>query len=61
MLIAIMGDAFDYATEKREDHRKEGMLRIMGEYVHLTVQGGDKSRPDDFKVCEEDEFEKTYG
>ena len=41
MLIAIMGDAFDNATEHRENNRKIGMLSIMGEYVHLTVQGGD--------------------
>ena len=29
-------------TENKERNRKIGMLSIMGEYVHLTVQGGDK-------------------
>ena len=42
MLIAIMGDAFDQATEFKENNRKIGMLQIMSEYVHLIVDEGDK-------------------
>ena len=48
MLIAIMGDAFDYATEYRENNKIIGMLSIMGEYVDLTVQDGDMIRAGDF-------------
>ena len=44
MLIAIMGDAFDRAKENEENNRKLGMLKIMGEYVHLIMQDGDEER-----------------
>ena len=38
MLIAIMGDTFDRATEERENNARETKLRIMGDYVHLILK-----------------------
>ena len=32
--------------ENKENRRKIGMLKIMGDYVNLTVKGGDKQRLD---------------
>ena len=56
MLIAIMGDAFDQATENKENNRKLGMLKIMGDYVNLTLQGGDRQRAHEYKEhCPEEE------
>ena len=46
MLIAIMGDAFDYATENKQNNRKLGMMKIMGEYVNLSVKDGFKEKLD---------------
>merc|ERR1739844_153640 len=40
MLIAIMGDAFGQAVDNKENNRKSGMLKIMAEYIELTVQYG---------------------
>ena len=50
MLIAIMGDEFDYATEHKINNRTLGMLKIMGEYVHLTVEDGDIEKFSKFVV-----------
>ena len=38
MLIAIMGDTFDRATEERENNARETKLQIMGDYVHLILK-----------------------
>ena len=35
MLIAIMGDAFERATEQRENNARLTKLRIMGDYIDL--------------------------
>ena len=35
MLIAIMGDAFERATEERENNARLTKLRIMGDYIDL--------------------------
>ena len=42
MLIAIMGDAFDQATEKREINATSTKLKIMGDYVDLIVKDEDE-------------------
>ena len=41
MLIAIMGDAFDQATEKREINATSTKLKIMGDYVDLIEKDED--------------------
>ena len=35
MLIAIMGDAFERATEESENNARLTKLRIMGDYIDL--------------------------
>ena len=35
MLIAIMGDAFDHATEETDNNARMTKLQIMGDYIHL--------------------------
>ena len=42
MLIAIMGDAFDQATEKREINATSTKLKIMGDYVDLILKDEDE-------------------
>ena len=42
MLIAIMGDTFDRATEERENNARETKLQIMGDYVHLILKDEDE-------------------
>lgn len=42
MLIAIMGDAFDQATEKREINATSTKLKIMGDYVDLIEKDEDE-------------------
>lgn len=38
MLIAIMGDAFDQATENRENNATITKVRIMGDYIELIAR-----------------------
>ena len=35
MMIAIMGDAFDKATENRENNATQTKVKIMGDYIDL--------------------------
>ena len=35
MLIAIMGDAFDRATDDRENNARLTKLKIMGDYINV--------------------------
>ena len=44
MLIAIMGDVFEQAMERKETTRLQVQLKIMTEYSNLTVQDGDTER-----------------
>ena len=55
MLIAIMGDAFDYATEKKENNKKVGMLQIMGNYVNLTEMDGNIEKMEYYRAKPNDE------
>ena len=54
MLIAIMGDIFDEATERKVENRMSGMLKIMIEYVNLTVKEDDKKKVDEYRVVHEE-------
>ena len=44
MLIAIMIDTYDRASESREDKRKLEVLKIMGKNIYLTVLDGYRER-----------------
>ena len=44
MLIAIMGDIFDEAMERKETMKFKVQLKIMTEYSNLTVEDGDTER-----------------
>ena len=37
MLIAIMGDTFDRATEELENNARQTKLKIMGDYIDLIL------------------------
>ena len=41
MLIAIMGDTYDRATEERDNNARATKLRIMGDYVNLILKDED--------------------
>ena len=41
MLIAIMGDTFDRATEERENNSRLTKLKIMGDQIHLIIPDED--------------------
>ena len=41
MLIAIMGDAFERATEERENNARLTKLKIMGDYIDLIDKSDD--------------------
>ena len=42
MIIAIMGDTFDKATDERENNARLTKLRIMGDYINLIVRDIDE-------------------
>ena len=42
MLIAIMGDTFEKATDERENNARLTKLRIMGDYINLIVRDIDE-------------------
>ena len=41
MLIAIMGDTFDRATEERDNNARQTKLKIMGDYIDLILKEED--------------------
>ena len=47
MLIAIMGDAFERATEQRENNARLTKLRIMGDYIDLIDKSDSLERSTD--------------
>ena len=42
MLIAIMGDTYDRATEERDNNARAIKLKIMGDYVNLILKDEDE-------------------
>ena len=42
MLIAIMGDTFEKASDERDNNARLTKLRIMGDYIHLIVRDIDE-------------------
>ena len=54
MLIAIMGDAFDQATEKREINATSTKLKIMGDYVDLIVRDEDEKQEESEEEIDSD-------
>ena len=47
MLIAIMGDAFDQATENRENNATITKVRIMGDYIDLIARDDESEQEED--------------
>ena len=52
MLIAIMGDTFDRATEERDNNARQEKLNIMGDYIDLILKDEDLEEPKDVKKKE---------
>ena len=48
MMIAIMGDAFDKATENRDNNATQTKVKIMGDYIDLI----EKDEPEKEKESE---------
>ena len=42
MLIAIMGDTFEKASDERDNNARLTKLKIMGDYIHLIVRDIDE-------------------
>ena len=47
MLIAIMSDAFDQATESREMKARLTKIKIMSDYIHLIDLNDEKDEDED--------------
>ena len=47
MLIAIMGDAFDQATENKENNATITKVRIMGDYIDLIARDDESEQEED--------------
>ena len=47
MLIAIMGDAFDQATESRDNNATITKVRIMGDYIDLIARDDESEQEED--------------
>ena len=57
MLIAIMSDAFDQATESREVKARLTKIKIMSDYIHLIDLNDDKDEEEDSDEADEEERE----
>lgn len=76
MLIAIMGDTFEKATEERDNNARLTKLRIMSDYINLIVRDSKNvsppdiliakiknffsSKPENVEIEEEKEFDILY-
>ena len=57
MLIAIMSDAFDQATESREVKARLTKIKIMSDYIHLIDLNDDKDEDIDDDEADDEEKE----
>ena len=57
MLIAIMSDAFDQATESREVKARLTKIKIMSDYIHLINLNDDKDEEEDDDDADDEEKE----
>lgn len=51
MLIAIMGDTFEKATEERDNNARLTKLRIMSDYINLIVRDSKNVSPPDILIA----------
>ena len=55
MLIAIMGDAFNQASESKEVKSRLTKIKIMSDYIHLINLDDDKDEAEEDEATDDED------